>query len=163
MATSKRRKNAPPPRTGPSEVETLRGFLDYLRDSVAAKVEGTPEPAARTALVPSGTTLLGLVTHLTAVERATFLGAPVQSWPATFRPPDDLSVADAVAGYRAAVVASNEVLDACADLTAPVPRPPSGKPAPSVRWALTHMIEETGRHAGHADIMRELVDGVTGR
>jgi hypothetical protein len=37
------------------------------------------------------------------------------------------------------------------------------RPAPSLRWALTHMIEETGRHAGHADILRELVDGTTGR
>ncbi|HEY0692909.1 MAG TPA: DUF664 domain-containing protein, partial [Kribbella sp.] len=43
------------------------------------------------------------------------------------------------------------------------PRPRPGRPAPSIRWALTHMIEETGRHAGHADILRELIDGATGR
>ncbi|WP_370375730.1 DUF664 domain-containing protein [Catenulispora sp. GAS73] len=52
----------------------------------------------------------------------------------------------------------------CGDLGAPVPRPqPGTKPAPTLRWALTHMIEETARHAGHADILRELIDGTTGR
>ncbi|WP_431998197.1 DUF664 domain-containing protein [Sphaerimonospora mesophila] len=49
------------------------------------------------------------------------------------------------------------------DLDAPVPRPRPGRPAPSVRWALTHVIEESGRHAGHAGILRELIDGTTGR
>lgn len=44
-----------------------------------------------------------------------------------------------------------------------VPRPHPEDSAPSTRWALTHMIEETGRHAGHADILRELIDGSTGR
>nr|WP_240723327.1 DUF664 domain-containing protein [Haloactinopolyspora alba] len=61
------------------------------------------------------------------------------------------------------VARANDVLDGCADLGAPVPRPPRRRRAPSVRWALTHMIEETGRHAGHADILRELIDGTTGR
>ena len=65
MAASRRsRRDAPPPRSGNSEVDTLRAFLDYLRDSIAAKVEGAPEPQVRTTIVPSGTTLLGLVTHL---------------------------------------------------------------------------------------------------
>lgn len=72
-------------------------------------------------------------------------------------------MAEVVARYRTAVESANAVLDACADLAAPVPRPQPGKPAPGVRWALTHMIEETGRHAGHADILRELIDGSTGR
>ncbi|MEU3169197.1 DUF664 domain-containing protein [Streptosporangium sp. NPDC006930] len=45
----------------------------------------------------------------------------------------------------------------------PPPRTAPDRPAPSVRWALAHMIEETGRHAGHADILRELIDGTTGR
>ncbi|NEE44681.1 DUF664 domain-containing protein, partial [Streptomyces sp. SID8455] len=76
--------------------------------------------------------------------------------------PED-GVAEVVARYRTAVERANAVLDGCADLAAPVPWPQPGKPAPSVRWALTHMIEETGRHAGHADILRELIDGTTGR
>ncbi|MFE0178790.1 DinB family protein [Streptomyces sp. NPDC059002] len=158
-----RRADAPPPRTGSSETEVLRGFLDYLRTSIAAKVEGAPEPQVRTAAVPSGTNLLGLLNHLTYVERATFLGDEVTDWQSTFRAAPADSVADVVARYRAAVEHANEVLDGCTDLGAPLPRPRPGTPAPSVRWALTHLIEETGRHAGHADILRELIDGATGR
>lgn len=162
-ARSGRRRDTPPPRTGGSEAEVLRGFLDYLRTSVAAKVDDAPEPQVRTAGVPSGTNLLGLLNHLTFVEEATFLGRNVRSWPATFRASPDDSVAEVVARYRDAVARANELLDTCDDLGAPVPRPKPGKPAPSVRWALTHMIEETGRHAGHVDILREQIDGATGR
>ncbi|MGW1205289.1 DinB family protein [Streptomyces cyaneofuscatus] len=156
-------RDTPPPRTGTSEAETLRGFLDYLRTSVAAKVDGAPEPEVRTAAVRSGTNLLGLLNHLTYVERAIFLGDQVTDWQATFSAAPTDSVAEVVARYRTAVESANTVLDGCTDLAAPVPRPQPGKPAPSVRWALAHMIEETGRHAGHADILRELIDGSTGR
>ncbi|MFC7309224.1 DinB family protein [Streptomyces monticola] len=158
-----RRRDTPPPRTANSESEVLRGFLDYLRTSIAAKVEDAPEPQVRTAAVPTGTNLLGLLGHLTFVERSLFLGDDVTDWKATFRAAPTDSVADVVARYRDAVERANEVLDGCADLGAPVPRPQPGRSAPSVRWALTHMIEETGRHAGHADIIRELIDGATGR
>jgi len=154
-----RRRDTPPPRTGGSEVEVLRGFLDYLRASIAAKVDGAPEPQVRTAMVASGTNLLGLLHHLTCVERWMFLGADVTDWPATFTADAAAGVAETVESYRAAVRQANAVLDRCTDLAAPIP----GKDAPSVRWALTHMIEETGRHAGHADILRELIDGAVGR
>lgn len=165
MPTSRvvRRADTTPPRTGNSEHETLRAFLDYLRAAVVAKVEGAPEPQVRTAGVPSGTNLLGLLNHLTFVERSTFLGERVTDWKRTFRAPPSATVADVVAGYRAAVREANVVLDGCTDLGAPVPRPRPNDRAPSARWALTHMIEETGRHAGHADILRELIDGATGR
>ncbi|MER5627426.1 DinB family protein [Streptosporangium sp. NPDC002544] len=158
-----RRGDTPPPRTGSSEIEILRGFLDYLRTSIAAKVDGAPEPQVRTAGVPSGTNLLGLLNHLTFVERSTFLGDNVTDWQATFQAAPADSVADVVARYRKTVERANEVLDGCTDLGAPVPRPRPESPAPSIRWALTHMIEETGRHAGHVDILRELIDGATGR
>ncbi|MEV0202639.1 DinB family protein [Nonomuraea sp. NPDC050691] len=158
-----RRGDTPPPRTGGNEADTLRGFLDYLRTSIAEKVDGAPEPQVRTAAVPSGTNLLGLLNHLIFVERSMFLGDDVTDWQATFQAAPADSVADVVARYRETVERANDVLDGCADLAAPVPRPRPGRPAPSVRWALTHMIEETGRHAGHADILRELIDGATGR
>ncbi|MGW0665023.1 DinB family protein [Streptodolium elevatio] len=163
MPNTRRRRDTPPPRTANSEADVLRGFLDYLRASVAAKVEGAAEPQVRAPAVPSGTSLLGLLKHLIAVESATFLGAKVTNWQATFKPADEDGVADLVARYRDTVDRANEVLDAQTDLGAPLPR--AGRPGegPSVRWALTHMIEETGRHAGHADIIRELVDGTTGR
>ncbi|MFI6051066.1 DinB family protein [Streptomyces violascens] len=156
-------RDTPPPRTGNSETETLRGFLDYLRTSIAAKVDSCPEPQVRTAGVPSGTNLLGLLNHLTFVERATFLGGQVADWQATFEAAPTDSVADVVARYRRTVERANEVLDRCADLDAPVPGRRPGRPAPSIRWALAHMIEETGRHAGQADILRELIDGTAGR
>ncbi|WP_026411295.1 DinB family protein [Actinomadura oligospora] len=163
MPSTPRRADTPPPRTGGTEAETLRGFLDYLRTSIAAKVEDAPEPQARTAVVPSGTNLLGLLNHLTFVERSIFLGDAVTDWQGTFQAAPTDSATDVVTRYREAVRHANEVLDGCADLSAPLPRPRPGRPAPSVRWALTHMIEETGRHAGHADILRELMDGTTGR
>ncbi|WP_227999424.1 DinB family protein [Nocardia australiensis] len=163
MPLRKRRDDTPPPRTGSSETETLRAFLDYLRTSIAAKVDGAPEPQVRTAAVPSGTNLLGLLNHLTFVERSMFLGDPVTDWQATFQAPPADSVAVVVGRYRATVERANDFLDGCTDLNAPVPRARPGRPAPSVRWALTHLIEETGRHAGHADILRELIDGTTGR
>nr|WP_237534693.1 DinB family protein [Streptomyces sp. SID3343] len=141
----------------------MRGFLDYLRASIATKVDGAAEPQVRTPAVPSGTNLLGLLNHLIAVERATFLGEKVTDWQATFQAAPQDGVADVVARYRATVDRANKVLDACTDLGAPLPRPGRAGASPSVRWALTHMIEETGRHAGHADILRELVDGTTGR
>jgi hypothetical protein len=156
-------RDTPPPRTGNSETETLRGFLDYLRTSVAAKVASCPQPQVRTAGVPSGTNLLGLLNHLTFVERAMFLGDQVTDWQATFEAEPGDSVADVVARYRKTVERANAVLDRCTDLGAPVPRQRPGRPAPSTRWALAHMIEETGRHAGQADILRELIDGTTGR
>ncbi|MFE0821737.1 DinB family protein [Streptomyces sp. NPDC058794] len=156
-------RDTPPPRTGSSETETLRGFLDHLRDSIAAKVDGAPEPRVRTAAVPSGTNLPGLLNHLTHVERAVFLGEEVRDWQATFRAAPEHTVAGIVARYRETVEHANRALDTCTDLGEPLPRPRPGRPAPSVRRALTHLIEETARHAGHADILRELIDGSTGR
>ncbi|MER8188284.1 DinB family protein [Kitasatospora sp. NPDC094015] len=157
------RHDTPPPWTGAEEAAVLRGFLDHLRASIAAKVDGVPEPQVRTAGVPSGTNLLGLLNHLTSVERSLFLGEDVADWRATFDAAPTDSVADVLARYRDTVERANEVLDGCTDLGAPVPRRRPDRPAPSIRWALTHMIEETGRHAGHADILRELLDGTTGR
>ena len=141
----------------------LRGFLDYLRASIAAKVEDAPEPAVRTSQVASGTTLLGLVNHLTHVERAVFLGTPPRDWQATFTVDDADDAHTVVTRYRHAIEEANLLLDDAPDLSAPLPRTAASRAAPSVRWALAHMIEETGRHAGHADIFRELIDGTTGR
>jgi hypothetical protein len=160
--TTRRRRDVPPPRTGAAEADVLLGFLDYLRDSVVRKVDGVAEPAVREPQVPSGTSLLGLLKHLGQVERATFLGERVDDWQATFRPGPEDSVASLTARYRDAIDAANEVIRTCDDLAAPI-RYPGTRRGPSTRWALAHMIEETGRHAGHLDILRELVDGSTGR
>lgn len=158
-----RRRDAPPPQTGLAEKDVLVGFLDYLRGCVIGKVQGVAEPLVRTPGVPSGTNLAGLLKHLTYVERFTFLGESVADWPSTFHAAPDETVENLIAAYRDAVDRANGVIAACDDLAAPSPRPAKGTGVPSMRWALTHMIEETGRHAGHMDILRELADGSTGR
>ncbi|MEV0523227.1 DinB family protein [Streptomyces sp. NPDC050439] len=146
-----------------NEKDTLRGFLDQLRNSVADKVAGVPEPQVRAAMVPSGTSLLGLLKHLACVERFYFLGQDADDWPATLRPTAQDTVDGLLADYRETAERANQVIDACPDLREPAPRAPRRGAAPSMRWVLVHMIEETGRHAGHADILREQIDGSTGR
>ncbi|WP_319454206.1 MULTISPECIES: DinB family protein [unclassified Mycobacterium] len=157
------RRDARPPRTGVAEEDVLVGFLDYLRACVIEKVRGVPEPLVRTPGVPSGTNLLGLLKHLAHVERYTFLGETVTDWPATFHAGPDETVDLLVDAYREAIAQANRVITACGDLESASARPTKGMDAPSMRWALVHMIEETGRHAGHLDILRELADGTTGR
>ncbi|MFD0856512.1 DUF664 domain-containing protein, partial [Actinomadura adrarensis] len=116
---STRRSDTRPPATGPDEKEVLVGFLDYLRTAVAAKAEGVPEPEARTPGVPSGTNLLGLVKHLTYVERCWLLGEEVTDWEATFRPVPDDTVETVLAAYRETTAAANKAIASWDDLTEP--------------------------------------------
>lgn len=163
MNTSRKRDTGPPS-TGPDEKDMLTGFLDYLRAAVAAKVEGVPDTQARTPGVPSGTNLLGLITHLTSVERHWLLGHDVADWQATFHPTPDDTTDTILATYRKTITEANTAIASWDNLTEPGPRPARrGHPGPSRRWTLAHLIEETARHAGHADILRELIDGTTGR
>ncbi|WAL99632.1 DinB family protein [Streptomyces sp. Je 1-369] len=157
------RTNTAPPHTGADEKAVLRNVLDQLRNSIAAKVDGVPEPQVRTGGVPSGTSLLGLLKHLASVERFYLLGEEPADWQATFRPSPEDTVDGVRTDYRKTVERANEIIDACPDLTLPAPRARRRGPVPSMRWVLVHMIEETGRHAGHADILRERIDGSTGR
>jgi hypothetical protein len=147
------------------ERQILVEFLDYLRESVIVKAGGVAEEQARTPGVPSGTSLLGLVKHLTRVEvvwlRFGFAGEKV--WV-----PDDALTPDdtrdrLIADYRAAIARSNEIVAACDDLDARAARKVVAPEHPTLRWILVHMVEETARHAGHADILREQVDGTVGR
>jgi hypothetical protein len=156
-----------PPETNAGEKATLLSFLGYLREAVIRKAEGVPDAAAATAAVPSGTSLLGLLRHLAAVELNWFVwayeGAPGEPWNDDVTAPEGDTVAAAVAAYRDAARRSDAVVAACADLHRPGARSLRETPPPSLRWVLVHMIEETGRHAGHADILRELYDGAVGR
>lgn len=153
------------PRTMGDERQLLVDFLDYLRESVALKVVGVSEEDARRPMVGSGTSLLGIVKHLVRVEIAwfqfSFAGHDVRV------PPNELSDADRVQpiveSYRQEVNRSNEIVDACRDLSQLSRRAIRTSDPMPLRWVLVHMIEETGRHAGQADILREQIDGVTGR
>jgi uncharacterized damage-inducible protein DinB len=153
------------PFTNADERETLVAFLDYLREAVLLKVSGIDDDALRRALVPSGTSLLGLVKHLTMVEIAwfpfSFAGAEV--WvPSGELEPDD-TTDSVVDGYRAAIADSAEIVAAAPDLDQLCARAVFAPDRMSLRWVLVHMVEETGRHAGHADILREQLDGQVGR
>ncbi len=158
--------------TAPERVQ-LEAFLDYYRLVVAAKLEGVSEADARRRLVPSATTLGGIVKHLRWVEQSWFLerfaGRPADRLPpppytdadpdADFRLEDDETVAGVLADYRASCASSREAA-AGHDLEETFSSPRRGQV--SLRWLYLHMIEETARHAGHADILREQIDGGTG-
>ena len=92
-----------------------------------------------------------------------FLGEQVTDWPATFHAAPEDTVLSLAAEYRSVTARANDTILACADLESPCARPMRQGRPPSMRWALTHMIEETARHAGHMDILRELIDGAIGR
>ena len=147
------------------EKDTLVLFLDYLRGCMVAKAEGLDDEPLRRSTVPSGTSLLGLLKHLTMAE--TFWFQHVFAGTDARVPDSDLAdgdtMASVVVGYQAACAAANEVVAACDDLDRLGVRTGTRAVHLSLRWILVHMIEETARHAGHADILREQIDGQVGR
>jgi hypothetical protein len=145
------------------ERETLMVLLQFQRDSVVRKASGIDDAAARRRLVPSSTTLFWLVRHLTYAELIwvviRFAGERVE-----LPDPDsgDGTIEWAIDQYEQtwrmvdALVAREPSLDTpCRNF--------ERDPNVNLRWVLAHLLEETARHAGHADIIRELIDGSTGR
>lgn len=151
----------PPDRFIGDERATLTRLLQFQRESFVRKVTGVSDDDAVTSPVASGTTLLWLTNHVADAESVWVLvrfaerrGAPGQQDHAT-------TLHGAIARYERTWVAVDEVV-ASAALDALTPEW-SDDPQVSVRWILAHLLEETARHAGHADILRELIDGDTGR
>ncbi|HEV8556934.1 MAG TPA: DinB family protein [Actinophytocola sp.] len=145
------------------EVEQLRAVLEGLRAAVLKKLAGLSEADARRSTVGSGTNIAGLVQHLTFVESLWFgeiVAGGKASGDRSMQVDPSVSVRTLRADYRAACQASNEIIAAVGDADAPVTR--NGKNR-DLRWVLLSVIEETARHAGHADIIREQIDGQTGR
>jgi hypothetical protein len=138
----------------------LCGLLRYQRDSFVRKLHGVDDSASRVSPVGSGTTLLWLATHMAQAEQTwivkRFAGGVV---------PDELlappaSVVEAIAIYEQTTALVDGILEAavsldelCCDDDPPV----------NLRWILAHLLQATARHARHVDILRELVDGQTGR
>ena len=159
----------PDPPHSADEKTTLSAFLDWYRDAMLRKLEGLDREAATRRLVPSETTLLGMVKHLAYVERgwfqSSFMGAPVvrlrsEADPdAEFRVQPGETVADITNLYLGEIERSRQIV-ANARLEDHARRP--DRKDYTLRWIMVHMIEETARHAGHADILRELTDGATG-
>ncbi|MHA6628901.1 mycothiol transferase [Pseudonocardia sichuanensis] len=161
-----------PPRRWPDELATdelrlQQEFLQFLRQTAVEKVAGLSRALAAAAPLATSprTTALGLIKHLTAVERhwisITAAGADLPSlWPGSPDPSWDLSDADTpdtvIAAYRAEWSRSADALSGRrpGDLAADGGR--------TVRWILAHVNQETARHVGHLDVLRELADGAVG-
>ncbi|MCU1393692.1 MAG: mini-circle protein [Ilumatobacteraceae bacterium] len=144
-------------------------FLGYKRDALIAALDGLSEAEARACPTASALSLLSLVKHSAIWERRWFqvivAGRSVPGeWPdappaeqnSTFRLTDTDTIASVVADYREQIAASNEIL-ATFDLEAPCAWPDMA--AQNLRWVALHLIEETAQHVGHADIIRETIDG----
>ncbi|MEU4118065.1 DinB family protein [Kitasatospora sp. NPDC028055] len=152
------------------ERATLASFLDHQRDTLAMKCAGlSPEQLRTRALEPSGLSLLGLVRHLAEVERSWFRNVLADdAVPAFWKNPDgsfaewDAETADpeeAFAIWRRECAHARELVAAAESLDV---QGHYGEEVFSLRWILTHMIEEYARHNGHADLLREHLDGSTG-
>jgi uncharacterized damage-inducible protein DinB len=159
-----------PPEVG-SERELLDAFLDFHRATLLWKCDQLTDAQLRERSVPpSGLSLLGLLRHLADVERSwfrqRFAGEDVSDLYYTEDDPDsdfvDVAAADVAATletFRSEIEAVRASLrDRSLDETF---TSPAGK-AYSLRWIYLHMIEEYARHNGHADLLRERIDGVTG-
>jgi uncharacterized damage-inducible protein DinB len=161
-----------PPLTG-DERATMTGFLDYQRATLEWKCDGlNAEQLARRAMPPSTLSLLGLVRHMAEVERGWFdrvvgakrdwIYATAEDHDADFNGAvaDAAVVDDAFATWRQAVDESREVIDRT-EFDATFHHARWGTEF-SLRWLLAHMIEEYARHNGHADLLREAIDGAKG-
>ena len=153
-----------PPRLAADERATLQTLLQYQRESLVRKTVGVDENAARTTSVASGTTLLWLLKHMAHAEPRwilrRFAGQDVVIADDAVNPGD--TVEDAVAIYQRIWGRVDDIVTRSPSLD--VLGVPDGDEVPvNLRWILMHLLEETARHAGHADILRELIDGQTGR
>ena len=146
-----------------AEVAALIHFLDAQRDSVLAIVDGLDETSLRATILPSGWSPIGLIEHLGDAERFWFQAVATGS--ASDRSGYDRRHPEGVlAYYRDQCRRSNEVLATTSLSSAPVEEHGLDleDDVTDLRWIALHMIEETARHAGHLDVVRELLDGRTG-
>ncbi|AJT42676.1 DinB family protein [Psychromicrobium lacuslunae] len=151
------------------EKTTLKASLDRHRDAVLWKLEGLGDEQLRQRVTPSGTSPLGLLKHLGYVEYGWFCGtfgeAEEEPWFDTDDPEADLRVApdestEQIFGYyeRARAAADSAIAKYQVEDTGTAWHGATV----TMRWVLVHMVEEVARHAGHLDIIRELIDGRTG-
>jgi uncharacterized damage-inducible protein DinB len=155
-----------------NEAETLEGFLDWYRAVVERKADGLTFDEASKVRTPTGMSLLGIVKHLGWVERGwfreIFAGEDVEivDWEgdnsAEFALGADDTVDSILAFYRAEIDHSRLVVEKAPSLDALSAKATQLREHVSLRWILVHMLEETARHAGHLDLMREAIDGKTG-
>ena len=157
----------PVPRVDTSELDTALAFLSFARHCVLKKTDGLSDEQLRRVLVDSGTSLLGLVQHLAEAERYWFgyhlIGnAEDEAQERGMTVPTDHTTADVIGDYRSATQDSDRAILSVGDPDARIATPVDGY-RHTLRWVMAHMTSETARHAGHADILREQIDGTTGR
>jgi uncharacterized damage-inducible protein DinB len=160
-------KRTEPPHEA-DERATLSGFLQYQRETLAWKCSDlTVEQLREKGVPPSGLSLLGLIRHVAEVERSwlgnVFMGDPDEPFwddgPDADFEVEGADAEEALRAWRGACARSREIVEGAASLDAVGHH--KGMPF-SLRWILTHMIEEYARHNGHADLLRERIDGATG-
>jgi hypothetical protein len=153
-----------PPRLAGDERETILALLQYQRDSFVKKVSGVTEEAARKSPLASGTSLLWLTWHMARAESLwllhRFAGQDAVVEDDRVGPGDTLHTATAT--YQRTWALTDVVVAAAPSLDEPCRRVEDDAPV-NLRWVLMHLLEETARHAGHVDVLREMVDGQTGR
>lgn len=159
-----------PPSRG-TEKETLFGFLQFLRETILLKCSGLNEEQLRSMPTVSDINLMGMLKHLTIVERYWFQGVFLDAdvdlpWSeedphGDWRHGESDSAEKVIAAYVAECEISNQILRDH-DLDELAAWASNEEERVNLRYIATHMIEETGRHCGHADIVREAIDGVTG-
>jgi uncharacterized damage-inducible protein DinB len=147
----------------------LTGFLDWYRTVVEHKVRGLSTEVASQVMTATGLSPIRLVAHLAAVEVSwfaeTFAGEAIDpAWDThrSFKLNERDSVDSIVAEYQAACARSRSIADSAPSLDVLSARADELLGHVSLRWILVHMLEETARHAGHLDIMREAIDGQVG-
>jgi uncharacterized damage-inducible protein DinB len=152
------------PSGDPDEKELLLQWLGYLRRAVIRNLDGLND--SQSGWTPAGRliSLLGIVNHLTCVEwrwiDGGFAAVEVSRTEEEFKPVADLSVEAALDSYRARAAETDTAirsmsLDRVSD-------PAGWAGGHDLRWVVLHLMNETARHAGHADATRELLDGTTG-
>lgn len=161
--------NRPEPPGRGDERSTLEGFLDLQRATVIYKATGLSDSDAARRLLPSLTTVSGLIRHLADVERSWFREVMhgeqdiAYRWTeedpdGEFRVTETDSLDDIIADYEAAVAESRAVQQRYS-----LDDPCHGREGRfTLRWITVHLVEETARHIGHIDILREMLDGATG-
>lgn len=152
------------PAASSDERELLLSWLGFLRGAVLRNLDGVSDADARWRPDDKLISLLGIVNHLTNVEwrwiDGGFLGADVNRLEAEFSPGAELTVDAAAAAYRTRASSTESTVRSLPSLQTPCQRGVHDQT--DLRWVLVHLINETARHAGHADAVRELLDGTTG-
>ena len=142
------------------ERSVVTSLLAYQRSSLLKKVDGIDDAQAAASPVASGTSLLWLINHVADAE-VTWVLRRFAGQDGASAGDHETTIDGAIRRYRAVcgesdgVIARSSFDELC--------RAPDVAPAPDLRWVVSHLLEETARHAGHADILRELIDGSTGR